>query len=232
MESKNKGIFYICLSFFLYLLYSVIEFVLSRKIIWNDALFQQPTNPPMSIDLLLTFLMGFRYVLLFFVILFFFVSVYNFSFAYPNKRNKIPLILSLIGVPLFMAIEIFINPPQGDMAGLGWLIYFIFVIPASTLVFLGISFFISKIGYSADIQRKKEKKHSIFFLPIIIAFILFILFSTLTYFGKDYGFRNSASKILIDALTGFSNSMPLVFVYIPIIIFVAIAWIYHMLRKK
>jgi len=117
------------------------------------------------------------------------------------------------------------------MAGLGWIFYFVIFIPASALVFLGLSFFISKVAFKMDSVRKRENKSSIFLWPIVISSILFILFSALTYFSKDYGFRNSLSKIVVDFLTGFSNSLPFVFVYIPIIIIMFFVWIFYLIKK-
>ena len=155
------------------------------------------------------------------------------SFAYPDKRSKIPLLLSLVGVPLFLIIAFFINPPEGDMAGLGWIIFFVFIIPITTLVFLGISFFISKVAFKIDTQREIENKKSIFLRPIIISSVLLISFSALIYFEEQAlpWHNDSLPEIIINALTGFSNKIPFVAVYIPIIAIMIFVWVYHAARK-
>jgi len=218
MELKKQGFFYLGLSFFLWLTLYIIQFLFSKHIFAG---------------LLYSFLKSFGYVILFFVILFFFFSVYKFSFAYPDKRSKIPLLLSLVGVPLFLIIAFFINPPEGDMAGLGWIIFFVFIIPITTLVFLGISFFISKVAFKIDTQREIENKKSIFLRPIIISSVLLISFSALIYFEEQAlpWHNDSLPEIIINALTGFSNKIPFVAVYIPIIAIMIFVWVYHAARK-
>lgn len=138
-----------------------------------------------------------------------FLSVYHFSFVYPEKRKRIAFYISLIfGFSAFLCLN---SPLKGntDIAGFFIVLFFYGCLIMTFIISLLISHFY--------LQLEKIKYSFLALLPISIAVIIFQFFQTFDFQRHAFSFFNISSDILGGLLFFFAIFGPISLVILLIV---------------